>query len=206
MSIYSRFILPRLVHYTCSRGPNMRQRGKIVPRASGRVLEVGFGSGLNLSYYNASSVTHLWALEPSPEMWALARPKAGSVPFPVDFLNASLETVPLPDHSVDTAVITYTLCTIPDVPTALAQLRRVLAPGGSLVFCEHGLAPDQPTRRWQARVNPLWRRFSGGCELNRDIPALLADGGFTNVDLATMYIPGWRPASFNYWGTAVPRK
>ena len=204
MNLYDRFVLPRVVHFTCSRNPNMRQRAKIVPAASGKVLEIGFGSGLNLPFYDGAAVQHLWALEPSREMWALAERKVTGASFPVELLKASAEDVPLPDRTVDTVVITYTLCTLPDVPRALAQVARVLRADGRLLFCEHGLAPDARVRNWQNRLNPLWKRFGGGCHLNRDIPALLRDGRFHAVELSSMYIPGWRPASFNYWGKATP--
>jgi ubiquinone/menaquinone biosynthesis C-methylase UbiE len=203
MNLYDRFVLPRVVHFTCSRNPNMRQRAKIVPHACGRVLEVGFGSGLNLPFYDSTLVQHLWALDPSQEIWALAQSRAERASFPVEFLHAPAEDVPLADHTVDTVVITYTLCTIPDVPRALGQVGRVLRSDGRLLFCEHGLAPDPRTRNWQNRLNPLWKRLGGGCHLNRDIPTLLRAGGFDTVELSTMYIPGWKPASFNYWGKAV---
>src|SRR3974377_1002402 len=134
MNLYDRFLLPRLVHFTCSRNPNMRQRAKVVPSASGTVLEIGFGTGLNLPCYDPTSVLHLWALEPSSEMWALAQAKAECAPFPVQFLQASAEDVLLPDHIVDSVVITYTLCTIPDVSRALAHVVRVLAPDAGLLF------------------------------------------------------------------------
>lgn len=204
MNVYDRFVLPRVVHFTCSRNPNMRQRAKIVPAASGKVLEIGFGSGLNLPFYDSAAVQHLWALDPSQEMWALAQEKVHRASFPVEFLEASAEDVPLPDRTVDTVVITYTLCTLPDVPRALAQVARVLREEGHLLFCEHGLAPDEHVRNWQNRVNPLWKRIGGGCHLNRDIPAFLRDSGFQAVEMSSMYIPGWKPASFNYWGTATP--
>ncbi len=204
MNLYDRFVLPRVVHYTCSRSPNMRQRAKVVPSASGEVLEIGFGSGLNLAFYDSALVQRLWALDPAEEMWALARPQAERAPFPVEFLKASAETVPLADQSVDTVVITYTLCTVPDVSRALAQIARVLRPNGHLLFCEHGLAPDEGIRKWQRRVSPVWQWLGGGCHLDRDIPALLNGGGLRAVELETMYIPGWKPASFNYWGRAVP--
>jgi ubiquinone/menaquinone biosynthesis C-methylase UbiE len=182
----------------------MRQRAKVVPAASGRILEVGFGSGLNLPFYDSTLVQHLWALEPAQEMWALAREKAQRAPVPVEFLKAFADDVPLPDHTVDTVVITYTLCTVPDVLRALAEVARVLRPNGHLLFCENGLAPDERTRKWQRRLNPVWKRLGGGCHLDRDIPALLRSGGFQAVELSTMYIPGWKPASFNYWGKAIP--
>ena len=113
------------------------------------------------------------------------------------------EEVPLDDDSIDTVVLTYTLCTIPDFRTALAQMRRVLKPGGSLLFCEHGEAPDESVRRWQARINPFWKRIAGGCNLNRPIPTCLEDAGFSIAKLETMYLPATpKIAAFNYWGSA----
>ena len=203
MKFYDRFILPRVVDFTCSRNPNMRQRAKVVPAASGCVLEVGFGSGLNLPFYDSALVEHLWALDPSHEMWAIAEPKAHAARFPVEFVEASAEDMPLPTGSVDTVVITYTLCSLPDVPRALGQIARVLRPSGRLLFCEHGLAPDEIVRKWQRRMNPLWKRLGGGCNLDRDIPGLLREAKFQTIDMLTMYIPGWKPACFNYWGKAI---
>ena len=182
--------------------PSMRQRAKVVPFALGRVLEVGFGSGLNLPFYDKTKVPHVWALEPSREMWALAEERVHGAGIPVEFLNATAEEIPLPDRSADTVLVTFTLCTLPDVQRALREMARVLKPGGELVFCEHGLAPDENVRRWQDRLNPIWKAFGGGCNLNRPIPALLELGGFRMREMSSMYIPGWRPASFNYWGRA----
>ena len=203
MGFYAKHVLPHVVHLACGTKPNRRQRQKIVPLARGRVLEIGIGSGLNLEFYDSARVEHVWGLDPSPEMWAIAEASARKQPFKVEFIEAGAERIPLEDRSVDTVVITYTLCTIPEATAALADMRRVLKPGGELVFCEHGLAPDEGVRRWQHRVNPVWRRVGGGCNLNRDIPSLLKAGGFRIRDMDTMYIPGWKPASFNYWGTAV---
>jgi len=205
MGLYDRYVLPRVVHVTCGLKPNMRQRAKVVPRAHGRVLEVGIGSGLNLPFYDSAKVAKLWGLDPSPEMTRMARRAAISLPFEVEFIGLPGDKIPLEDCSIDTAVVTYTLCTIPDTAPALRQIRRVLRPGGELVFCEHGAAPDANVRRWQDRLNPVWKRLGGGCNLNRPIPALIEAGGFRIRSLDTMYIPGWRPASFNYWGSAVPQ-
>ena len=205
MGLYGTYILPRLVNFACGLRPMMRQREKVVPRARGRVLEVGVGSGLNLGYYDAAKVTKLWGLDPSPEMTRIAERAARSVPFEVEFIGLPGDEIPLEDASVDTVVMTYTLCTIPDTAAALRQMGRVLKPGGELIFCEHGAAPDASVRRWQDRINPLWKRIGGGCNLNRPIPALIEAGGFRITSLDTMYIPGWRPGSFNYWGTAVSR-
>lgn len=205
MGLYSRHILPRVIHFTCGLKPNMRQREKVVPHARGRVLEVGIGSGLNLPFYDPANVSKVWGLDPAPEMTRIAEKAAHSLPFEVEFIGLPGDEIPLEDCSVDTVVVTYTLCTIPDTSAALRQMRRVLRPGGELLFCEHGAAPDARVRRWQDRLNPLWKRVGGGCNLNRPIPALIEAGGFRIKSLDTMYIPGWRPASFNFWGIAVPR-
>jgi SAM-dependent methyltransferase len=203
MGLYGRYILPKVVHFTCSMKPNMRQREKVVPLARGSVMEVGFGSGLNLPFFDPARVTHIWALEPSIEMWDLAQENVRAVNFSVEFLKASAENIPLRDQSADTVLITYTLCTLPDVQRALGEMARVLKSGGDLIFCEHGEAPDESVRRWQNRLNPTWRALGGGCNLNRPIPSLLEHGGFRVYEMSSMYIPGWRPASFNFWGRAV---
>ncbi|HKK93201.1 MAG TPA: methyltransferase domain-containing protein [Longimicrobiales bacterium] len=202
MGLYSKYVLPRLIHLACGSRPITRQRAKIVPRASGRVLEIGIGSGLNLPFYDPARVTEVLGLDPAPELTDRARRAAHGVPMNVEFVSASAEEIPLEAASFDTVVVTYTLCSIPDVSSALAEMRRVLRPGGSLLFCEHGRAPDASVERWQNRIDPLWKRLAGGCHLSRDIPALLRASGFETVDLESTYIPGWRPASFNYWGAA----
>jgi len=204
LGLYARLVLPRVIDLACRAKPNRRQRNKIVPKATGRVLELGFGSGLNLEFYDPGRVERIWALEPAAEMWRLARAASERSPIRVEWLEAGAERVPLPDASVDTVLVTYTLCTIPDVDAALAEARRVLAPGGRLLFCEHGEAPDPGVRRWQRRLNPVWSRLGGGCNLDRPIPALLGRGGFEIAELETMYLPGWRPATFNFWGSAKP--
>jgi len=203
MGLYSKYVLPRVVHLACSARPKMRQREKLVPLASGRVLEVGMGSGLNLSFYDARRVTKVWGLEPSPEMSKMASAAVEAVAFDVEFVSAGGEQIPLDSESFDTVLMTFTLCTIPDAERALREIARVLKRGGQLLFCEHGAAPDAGVRRWQNRINPLWRRLAGGCHLNRDIPGLIRRGGFEITRMDTMYIPGWRPASFNYWGAAA---
>jgi ubiquinone/menaquinone biosynthesis C-methylase UbiE len=203
MGLYNKYILPKVVHLACSTKPNMRQREKVVPLAKGHVLEIGVGSGLNLPYYDASNVTKLWALDPSAEMTQLAERVARSVDFEVDFIGLPGEEIPLESNSVDTILTTYTLCTIPDTRRALHQMARVLRPGGELIFCEHGAAPDIGVRRWQDWIEPIWRRLGGGCRLTRAIPQLIQEGGFKIKGIETMYIPGWRPVSFNYWGTAT---
>jgi len=203
MGLYGRYVLPRVIHLTCSAKPNMRQRQKLVPLARGRVLEVGIGSGLNLPFYSPDSVTGVWGLDPAKEMTDLASRAAHAVPFDVEFVSAGAEQIPLDGGQFDTVLLTYTLCTIPDSDAALREMARVLKPGGELLFCEHGLAPDPGVRKWQDRIDPIWRRIGGGCRLNRDIPELIHRGGFSIREMETMYVPGWRPACFNYWGSAT---
>lgn len=203
MGLYERFLLPQVVNFTCGMKPNMRQREKVVPLASGSVLEVGFGSGLNLPFYDSTKVQRVWALDPSAEMWAMGEGRVRGTAFPVEFLKAPAEQIPLAGESADTVLVTYTLCTLPDVRRALGEMARVLKPGGELVFCEHGAAPDESVRRWQNRLNPVWKALGGGCNLNRPIPSLIEEAGFRMRELSSMYIPGWKPASFNYWGRAL---
>ncbi len=204
MGFYDKYLLPRVVHFVCGQNPAMKQREKIVPLAEGRVLEIGIGSGLNIPFYDAGKVSHLWGVDPSREMWDIAEKNARDHHLDAEFMECGAESIPLDDHSADTIVVTYTLCTVPDPRAALQEIRRVLKPRGNLLFCEHGEAPDENVRRWQQRVNPLWKRLGGGCNLNRPIPRLLEESGFTSADLQTMYIPGWKPACFNYWGSARP--
>ena len=205
MGLYDKYILPRFVHFTCGLKPAMKQREKVVPIAAGRVLEIGIGSGLNLPFYDASRVSHVWGLDPSRDRWALARKRAEDLPFSVEFVEGSADSMPIENSCADTVLVTYTLCTIPDAVGALIDSRRVLKPGGKLIFCEHGRAPDANVRKWQNRLNSTWRYFAGGCNLNRDIPAILNGAGFEISELERMYIPGWKPGCFNYWGTAVAR-
>ena len=202
MGFYDKHVLPRLIHLVCGLKPNMRQREKVVPLAKGRVLEIGAGSGLNLAYFDAGKVTHLFALDPSVEAWAIAEDRAREMAFTVDFVEATAESIPLDPESVDTVLVTYSLCTIPEPEQAVAEMRRVLRKGGELVFCEHGLAPDPPIRKWQDRINPIWRPLAGGCNLNRDIPSIINAGGFQIRNMDTMYLPGPKPMTFNYWGVA----
>lgn len=199
---YDRHVLPYLIDFACGIKPVRRQRRKVVPRAYGRVLEVGIGTGLNLEHYDKARVGKLVGLDPSPEMHRLARKRMARTGLDVELVTLSAEQIPFEPGSFDTVLVTYSLCTIPDPVAALREMRRVLKPGGLLVFCEHGRAPDASVRRWQDRLTPTWSKFAGGCHLNRDIPALLAQGGFRCDDLETMYLPGPRPLTFNYWGTA----
>lgn len=202
MGFYENRVLPHLVDIVCSAKPNRKQREKIVPLAEGEVLEIGFGSGLNIPFYDARKVKKIWGLEPSEGMRKKARPVVTASRLNVEFIDLPGESIPLEANSVDTVLITYSLCTIADAAAALDGMRRVLKPGGSLLFCEHGLAPDEHVRRWQRRLNPLWKRFAGGCNMNRDIPGLIASGGFELTVDERMYIPGAKMLCYNYWGRA----
>ena len=204
MGFYDKYILPRFINCACAAKPLMLQREKVVPQASGTVLEVGIGTGLNLPLYDARRVQRVIGLDPSLESWKLAARRAANLPFELEFIGLPGEEIPLDAASVDTVLVTFSLCTIPDPVAALRGMARVLRPGGSVLFCEHGRAPDVGVCQWQDRLNPLWRRIAGGCNLNRDIPQLLAEGGFTVPDLQTGYLPDTpRFAGFNYRGRAV---
>ena len=203
MGFYDKHILPRFINCACGASPIMKQREKVVPNAAGNVLEIGIGTGLNLPYYQSDRVDRLIGLDPSEESWALAAERASHLEFDVEFIGLPGEEIPLEDASIDTVLVTYALCTIPDPVSALRGMARVLRPGGKLIFCEHGRAPDASVRKWQDRINPVWRRIAGGCNLNRDIPALLGEGGFVVDNLEKMYLPKTpRFAGFNYWGSA----
>ncbi len=203
MSWYDQRILPGLIDLVCGSSAVQRQRQKVVPLAEGCVLEIGLGPGHNLSFYDPQKVERVLGLEPSAAMRARAAPRAAAAPFPVELIDLPGERIPLPDDSVDTVLLTYTLCTIPDALAALQGMRRVLRPGGRLLFCEHGRAPDPAVQRWQDRLDGLWGMFSGGCHLNRDIAGLLTAGGFALTEVQSMYLPGSpRWTSFNVWGMA----
>lgn len=179
------------------------ERARWVPLATGVVLEVGVGSGLNIPMYS-SKVRRLYALDPSDGLLRRARGQAARVSFPVEFLHGSAEAIPLAEASVDDVVTTWTLCTIPDPVTALGEIHRVLRPEGRLIFVEHGRAPEPAVVRWQDRLTPLWRRVSGGCHLNRPIDRLLSLGGFEIVELNRGYVAGPRVGAYLYRGMARP--
>ena len=202
MSFYSKYILPRLIDLAMKNPVTTACRSRIVPRAIGRVLDVGIGSGLNLRFYGPR-VTKLWGIDPSSELLEMARPKLKSVPFPAELLTHSAEEIPLPHGSIDTIVLTWTLCSIPNPIQALREMRRVLRADGQVVFAEHGLSPDPGVQAWQHRLNPVWRRIAGGCNMNRKIDDLLSAGGFNAVELSTSYFPGPRILTYTFQGLAV---
>ena len=201
-SWYDRRLLPYLLDLACSMKVVSRQREKVGPRAEGTVLEIGIGTGLNMAYYDKSKVTKIIGLDPTLEMHRLAKKRIADAGLDVELIGLSAEKIPLEDESLDTILVTFTLCSIPDPAAALNEMNRVLKPSGKLIFCEHGRAPDESVRRWQSRLNPIWNRFAGGCHLDRDVPALLKDSGFRSEDLQTGYLQGPRPLTFYYWGEA----
>jgi ubiquinone/menaquinone biosynthesis C-methylase UbiE len=166
-------------------------------------LDVGIGSGLNIPFYNKSKINYLYGLDPSKELLDIAKSIANENQLEVDFLQCSAENIPLPDRFIDTVLITYTMCTIPDVALSNSEIMRVLKDDGKLLFCEHGLAPDKNIAKWQKRINPLWSKIAGGCNLNRDIPKLINSSGFKISNMEEMYLPSTpKFAGYNYWGVA----
>lgn len=203
MGLYERFVLPKVLDFAMRQEPIMRQRAKVVPRAAGRVLEIGIGSGLNLAFYDRSRVDSLVGLDPSPELRAIAERRAREAGIDVEWIPLGGESIPLDEASVDTVLTTYTLCTIPGVERALGEMRRVLRPGGRLLFSEHGRAPDPGVKRWQDRLNPLWNRIGGGCNLNRPVEEMVRRGGFEPEAIEALYLPGPRPLTYTTWGSAL---
>ncbi len=210
MGFYENRVLPRIIDHICGHKSFAAQRAKIVPRASGRVLEVGYGSGTSLPWYNPSQVETLIALDPTEGAMELATKREAGLDFPVEHLALRGEEIPLDPASVDTIVVAYALCTIPDVDSALAGMRRVLKPEGQLLFMEHGLAPTERMQRWQNRLNPIWGRMFGGCHLTRRPPELVEKAGFTMESREELLIdnpppiPGAAFVRFNYLGVARP--
>lgn len=200
--LYDRYLLPHLIDYACSLGDVMQTRAKVVPRATGRVLEIGIGTGLNLAFYRPDRVTSVTGVDPATEMHHQARRRAEKISIPVETVALELGQIQADSESFDSIVCTFTLCTIPDAEAALREMRRVLKPGGYFLFSEHGRAPEAHVARWQDRLTPLWKPLSGGCHLNRDIPELIRAGGFQIGELETGYIAGPRPMTFIYRGWA----
>lgn len=204
MGLYAKRILPRLLDLSMGHRELQPYRRRIIQAAEGRVLEIGIGSGRNLPLYD-DRVTEIVGVDPSPELLRMARRAAGRGGQSVSFVEAPAEAIPLDDRSFDCAVVTWSLCTIPDPLAALAEVRRLLVPGGGLLFAEHGLSPDPGVRRWQDRLTPVWKVCAGGCHLNRAIDELLRQAGFEIVAMETGYARGLKPMTWMFEGRAVPR-
>ena len=201
MAFYKERIVPYLVHMSMRQESFAPYRNRVVSGAKGRVLEVGIGSGLNLSHYEEST-DQVIGIDPSDKLLSMAAHAVRRPSLRVTFLKGSAETIPLEDASIDTVVTTWTLCTIPDVTTALSEMCRVLKPDGRLLFVEHGRSPDRSVRRWQDRLTPFWRCLGGGCHLNRAISQLIEGAGFRIERMDTGYMKGPRPMTFMYEGSA----
>ncbi len=206
MSFYKDNIYPHLVSALGDPPPIREVRQRIVPLASGKVLEIGVGPGVNFIHYDPSKVSKVYALEPNRTMIRLAEAHRHQTKLEIEFLDLPGERIPLEDSAVDTVVSTFTLCTIPGVADAIRGLRRVLRPSGKLIFFEHGLSPDTQIRRWQERTEPITHWLFEGCHITRDIPSLLTQGGFQIEHMETAYLAKF-PKSWTYcfWGTATPK-
>lgn len=206
MRIYNKYILPRLINSTCKQKSYLKQRKKIVPYARGRVLEIGFGSGLNLPFYNTSKIKYIIGLDNSANFWQekyfKTKKNEGSN---FRLITGSAENIPFKANSFDSVVTTYTLCSIKNIKKALEEINRVLDINGNLIFCEHGLSPSKSIQKWQYKLNSFWQFFTGGCNLTRDIPSILSNNNFKIIEMETNYIPTWKLVSFNYLGRAELR-
>jgi ubiquinone/menaquinone biosynthesis C-methylase UbiE len=203
VGFYDDYVLPRLLDLAMRHSEVARYRRRVIPKARGRVLEIGIGSGLNLPFYTAA-VDEICGVDPSASLLDIARQRTRSSGFRVQLVRSGAETLALPDRSFDTVVVTFTLCSVADPALALAHARRVLEPAGTLLFAEHGLAPEPSVQRWQRRLNPVWRKVAGGCNLDRDIDELIVRAGFELGEMAQGYAKGPRPMAYVYSGEARP--
>ena len=201
MGLYRRFVLPRILDLVMRNTDLTAHRAQLIPQATGSVLEIGIGSGLNLPFYSPA-VTRLCGVDPSAELLAMTRRKIDRLSFPVELFCQTAEQLPLERGSIDSVVTTWVLCSIPDPLAALRELKRVLRPGGRLLFVEHGVSPDVGVQTWQHRLNPIWKRIAGGCHLDRRIEDLIRSAGFDIGQLRNTYLPGPRPMTYTYEGSA----
>jgi ubiquinone/menaquinone biosynthesis C-methylase UbiE len=201
LGLYDKYILPKFLNCACGSKPINYQRQKVVPLAKGKVLDIGIGSGLNIPFYNSDQIDKVIGIDPSHELIELAKELANDSKASIELVIGSAESIPYPDNFFDTVLVTYTMCTIPNVAIANKEMWRVLKDDGRLIFCEHGLAPDKKISKWQNRIDPFWGKIAGGCHLNRDIQKLITDAGFSFESLDKMYIPNTpKFAGYNYWG------
>jgi SAM-dependent methyltransferase len=202
-SFYDRHILPHVIGCACSTRPVMKQRAKVVPHATGKVLELGIGGGLNLGFYNPATVESVFGVDPSAELRERAQKAQRPDGLRVEVRDGTAEALPFEDASFDSVVCTYTLCSVQAPAAALAEAKRVLKPGGRFLFCEHGAAPDPGVARWQRRIEPVWKAIAGGCHLTRPVGHAIEDAGFVITKFESMYLPGTpKFAGWNEWGQA----
>jgi len=202
--LYDWYLLPYLIDIAAGVAPLERQRKDIVPKARGRVLEIGFGTGRNLPFYEPSGVTEVVGLEPSEPMRHIARKRIAGSGLEVRLVDGCAEDIPFEDGSFDTVVMTFTLCSVSAPPAAFLEVKRVLRRDGRLIFCEHGRSPHRSVGRWQKRLTPVWKRVAGGCHLDRDVSRLLEAAGFECLELERFYASPFRLWTWITRGEAVP--
>lgn len=190
MGVYSKHILPRVIDLACGSEVMARQRARVVPQASGTVVEIGVGTGLNLGHYDAARVEQVIGVDPCATSLAMARTRARTLPLPITLAQGSAEALPCPANSADTIVSTYTLCTVPRPESVLAEVYRVLKPGGRFLFCEHVASPDARVGAWQNRLNRIWGCCFGGCNINRNVTRMVCDAGFDSVEHVSEDVSG----------------
>jgi|SRR5215472_3964717 len=204
-SLYDCYVLPWLLAHACATKPIMNLRARVAPNAQGRVLELGIGSGMNLRFYDPRKVERVFGVDPFAKLRARAETAPRPSELAVSIIDGTAEGLLFDDASFDSVVCTFTLCSVNSPSAALSEARRVLAPGGRLLFCEHGLSPDADVVRWQQRVEPFWKRFTGGCHLTRPISSSIAAAGFHVREQQGIYLPATpRIAGWVEWGLAVP--
>jgi ubiquinone/menaquinone biosynthesis C-methylase UbiE len=204
VNFYEKYILPHLLNCTCNQKPFVHQRRKVVPLAKGNILEIGIGSGLNIPFYEAEGIDKIWGIDPSEELIAMAKNQVKDDTPDIEFIISKAEEIDFEDDFFDTILMTYTMCTISNLSEAFTELKRVIKPTGKLIFCEHGMAPDENVIKWQNRINTFWPKISGGCNINKEIPSIIESSGFSISDLENMYLPKTpKVLGFNYWGTAT---
>ncbi len=202
-SWYERHVVPRLIACACSARPVMKQRAKVVPRAAGRVLELGIGGGLNLGFYDPAKVEFVMGVDPSEGLRARAEAAPRPEGLSVEVREGTAEALPFDTASFDCVVCTFTLCSVQAPAAALAEAKRVLKPGGRFLFCEHGLAPDPKVAKWQRTIEPLWKHIAGGCHLTRPVRGGLERAGFVCAEVDSMYLPNTpKSLGWNEWGEA----
>ena len=204
MSLYDKYLLPHLLNCTCNQKPFIYQRKKVVPFAKGNILEIGIGSGLNIPFYEAEDINKIWGIDPSEELIAMAKKQINDDTPDIEFIISKAEDIDFDDAFFDTILMTYTMCTISNLSEAFREIRRVIKPSGTLIFCEHGIAPDENVVKWQNRINTFWPKISGGCNINKDIPRIVESLGFSITNLENMYLPKTpKVLGYNYWGRAT---
>ena len=203
MGFYNSYIMPRFVDFACGLSALTEKRKQVVPTAEGRVVEVGIGSGLNLPFYDPSRVERVIGVDPDDGMWKRSAKRRAAARVPVERIGLSGEQIPLDAKSADTVVITYSMCTIPEPVAALREMRRILKPGGRMLFLEHGASKDAWVGKWQKRIDPVWNKLAGGCHSGRPIVDYVREAGWQIDYLEEGYVPGPKVLAYQYWGSAI---